>query len=950
MTSSGDQAWANWQASVETDSDLGEDFLAQFKRVIDASDFVAQQVLRQPQWLLELAKQGVLGRRLEAAELRQQLQEQLTNVTDEATLQVVLRHYRNRQMLRIIWRDICQLANLAETLEDLSELADCCISEALERLYCWGIEKTGKPRDESGVEQKLLVLGMGKLGARELNLSSDIDLIFIYPAQGETDGQRVIDNEQFFTRLGQKLINCLSKMTADGFVFRVDMRLRPFGDSGRLVMTFLAAENYYQSQAREWERYAMVKARVLTGNKDDVATLKDILRPFVYRRYIDFGVIEAIREMKSKIEKEMHHKGMDANIKLGKGGIREIEFIGQAFQLVRGGRQPDLQVRPILQVLQVLHESELLPPSALPELTQAYEFLRLTENRIQAWKDEQTHLLPEDEDGRARIARAMNYSGWQAFEHALAQHREKVSRYFQQVFAAPQLEDNQGEEAASILIWSGQHEAQVETLLVEMGYQETLEVHRQLSNFRDAASVQTLSVRGRDRLNHLMPLLLDAVSQRNNPDLTLSRLLALLYAIVKRTAYLNLLLENPLALSQLVQLGSESAWVVSQLTRHPLLLDELLDPRRLYAPLNAEQLESELSVILKTVDVDDLEQQMDRMRQFADGARLRVAAADIAEVIPVRVVSDYLTEIAETVLAHAATITLDSMVAKHGWPTQVAGKEGAFAIIAYGKLGGTELGYSSDLDLLFLHGSNNVNAMTDGAKALANDVFYARLGQRIINFMTTRTASGQLYEIDMRLRPNGNSGMLVSSLTAFEKYQFEKAWIWEHQALVRARAVAGDPEVMAEFERVRQVVLRQKRDPERLRQEVVNMRTRMRESMDRSNKQYFDIKQGAGGIADIEFMVQYAVLRWGCQYSDLLNRTGNIRLLEVMAKLGILEGNSAELLSDAYQVYRAIYHRNALKESSGLVPAEMLVKERTMVIKIWQKLLLEKLHANDGRS
>lgn len=914
----------------------------QLTRVTDASDFVSQWLDKRGEWLDQLEEQELLAGSLAPGQLKRQLAEKIQSVTTEDELHQVLRDFRNQNMLRIIWRDICQLAPLGETLEDLSALADCCIVHSLQWLYLAETKKSGYPVGEDGRKQHLMVLGMGKLGAKELNLSSDIDLIFVFPSRGKTDGDRVIDNERFFTRVGQKLINSLSKVTADGFVFRVDMRLRPFGDAGPLVITTSAAENYYHSQAREWERYAMIKARILTGEPEDQAELREVLLPFIYRRYIDFGVIDAIRDMKAKIEKEMFKKGMDENIKLGRGGIREIEFIGQAFQLVRGGRSKELQIRPILQVLAVLEHLQLLPSNAAKDLTDAYQFLRFTENRLQAWKDEQTHLLPSEDSAKQRLARAMNYPDWDAFNAQLEIHRQKVNGHFQLVFSAPQVDEAESTVNLATQIWKDElPEEAMQAMLEDLGYDNSGEAARLLLGFKQSPACRALSVRGRDRLDHLMPLLLEAISGRDNASQTLDRILKLLYSIVKRTAYLNLLLENPLALSQLVRLGGESAWIISQLSRHPLLLDDLLDPRQLYSPMDTEQLQAELSVLMDDVDPEDLEQQMERMRQFADSSRLRVAAADLADVIPLRVVSDYLTRIAETVIAKASLLLLRSMVTKHGWPNDTIGNDGSFAIVAYGKMGGAELGYSSDLDLLFLHGSTHPNAFTDGNKSIANDVFYARLGQRIINFMTTRTASGQLYEIDMRLRPNGKSGMLVSSLKAFERYQFEKAWVWEHQALVRARAVAGDPEVMLEFEQIRQKILQQRRDDAELKAEILKMRSKMRDNLDKSDSKYFDIKQGVGGITDIEFMVQYAVLRWGYRYPELLNWTGNIRLLGVMAKLEILEGNSAELLSNAYKVYRAIYHRNALKELPGLVPVDDLEEERAMVIEIWQQMLLQ---------
>lgn len=903
--------------------------------VWQASQFVARTCLRDPELLISLATTGLLHRAYRTDEMSEGLRAHLSEVASESDLEAGLRQFRNQQMVRIIWRDISRQAPLNETLEDLSELADICIRGALDQLTQWAIEKDGVPRDREGAAQGLMVLGMGKLGARELNLSSDIDLIFIFPSQGETDGRRWVSNEQFFTRLARRLINSLSKVTADGFVFRVDMRLRPFGDAGPLVLTLNAMDIYYQSQAREWERYAMVKARAITGSDDARTALMEILQPFVYRRYIDFGAIDSIRKLKRMIEAELHDKGMEANVKLGAGGIREIEFIGQAFQLIRGGRDTGLRVLGIQTVLAYLGQQGLLPETAVAELLEAYEFLRLVENRLQAWNDEQTHLLPSDAERRQLLAGSMGYDDWEAFSRVLTRHRSLVHHHFQQLFTSDQEE---AEVSPFQGVWEGiaDHSA-----LSRLGYSDPEEVSSRIQDFRESSTCRTLSKQGHERLDRLMPMLLEACLKTEAQTETLSRLLQLLGAIAKRTAYIDLLVENPLALSQLVRLASGSVRIVSQLTRQPVLLDELLDPGKLYSPLKKDDLVAELDALIDQVDADDLEQQMERLRQFAQGNILRVSAADIADVIPLRVVSDYLTDIAETVLDKAVQLSWDAMRSRYGRPSSANDGLG-FAVIGYGKLGGIELGYESDLDLVFLHDGDSTSgamAVTDGKKQISNDVFYARLGQRIIHLLTTRTPSGILYETDMRLRPNGKSGMLVSSLKAYEQYQLNDAWVWEHQALLRARAVAGDPAVMLRFDSIRRQVLTQGLDDASLRTEVIRMREKMRQALDKTRDGLFDLKQGPGGIVDIEFMVQYAVLRSADQYPDLLDATDNIRLLDGLSRHQLLEGHDADLLSNAYQVFRAVSHRKVLQEQPRLIHANELVEERAMVRDIWNALL-----------
>jgi glutamate-ammonia-ligase adenylyltransferase len=916
-------------------------FREQLLTVWEASDYVVQACLRHLELLPGLWQAGDLGRSYPEVEYTNRLQQTLTDVKDEAALARELRQIRRREMVRIIWRDIARLASLDETLEDLSALADACIDAAMQRIYTWTAAEMGTPRNAEGEVQSLVVLGMGKLGARELNLSSDIDLIFAYPESGQTDGPRSPSNEQFFIRVCQRLVQALDNHTAEGFVFRVDTRLRPFGSVGPLAMSFGAMESYYGSQAREWERYAMIKARVVAGDEQAGEELMAMLRPFVYRRYLDFGAIESLRDMKQMISRELHKKGMEANIKLGPGGIREIEFIGQAFQLIRGGRDKALQIRPILQVLQVLQERDLMPDYVVRELTEAYTFLRLVENRVQAWQDRQTHLLPDAAAGQLRLARAMGFGSWETLVPILEAHRKRVQGHFDMVFAAPQAE---GEPEGQTLtgVWSGAlDEEQATVALTEAGFEHGAEALQRLESFRDSHACRRLSTKGRERLDQLMPLLLEAVGGSEWADLALQRVLALLEAVVRRTAYIALLVENPMVLSQLIKLAGVSPWIANMLTQHPILLDELLDPRRLYSPLKRDPLSAELAGQLALIDEQDLENQMERLRQFAQSNMLRVAAADITGQIPLMVVSDYLTWIAESVVEQVIGLAFRELARRHGRPPGLEPEETGFAVVGYGKLGGIELGYGSDLDMVFLHGCRDRNAMTDGERPVSVDVFYARMAQRMIHLMSTRTPSGVLYEVDMRLRPNGNSGMMVSSMETFSSYQHKNAWTWEHQALIRARVVAGDERVRERFEAIRREIIGREREAGKLQAEVVEMREKMRASLDKSSAGLFDLKQGVGGIVDIEFMVQYTVLRWAHDHPDLLVWTDNIRLLETLSRLGLLTDNAAERLMGIYKVLRAAYHRSALQDSSPLVESGKLAEERALVQDIWSCLMLE---------
>lgn len=901
-------------------------------RVFAMSEFVAHTCLQAPQLLAALDAQGRLQRPDTAAGLRQRLEERLAAVEDQAALERGLRQFRRQEMLRIAWRDLAGWAPLPETLADLTALAECCLEAALERLYRWQCAQWGVPRNRQGQPQQLVVLGMGKLGGGELNFSSDIDLIFAFPDAGSTDGPRGRSNEEFFTALGRQLIAVLDKPTADGFVFRVDIRLRPFGSSGPLAMSFNALETYYQSQGREWERYAMIKARVVAGDRQRGAELLEMLRPFVYRRYLDFGALESLRELKRMIGREVARLGMEDNIKLGRGGIREIEFIAQAFQLIRGGRDPALRQRSLLPVLGVLGERGLLTLEAAQQLAQAYEFLRRTENRLQAMADRQTHDLPANPVDQARLALAMGCRDWPEFLQQLNRWRTLVQEQFDQVFSEPPAHVPEADEREDLRdVWLMElGDDQAAAILRSAGFERAEEVWQRLKALRSSSACRSLSASGRRRLDRLVPLLLTAVARTEQPEVTAARLLQLLEAIARRTAYLALLIENPAARTQLVQLCAASPWVARQLARYPVLLDEMLDARTLYTPLGKAELEAELAQRLNALPEDDLEQQMEALRHFKQAHMLRVAAADITAAVPLMVVSDYLTYLAEAILEAVLQLACAQVAARYPQLGKGRGRDCGMAIVAYGKLGGIELGYGSDLDLVFLHDNEG--------DAIELQAFYGRITQRVLHILGTPTAGGVLYETDTRLRPSGKSGLLSTTLPAFADYQHNKAWTWEHQALVRARAVAGDPRLIAGFTEIRQDVLRRRRDPDRLREEVREMRERQLSESNR-DPALFDLKMDRGGIADIEFMVQYGVLSRAADYPQLVRYTDNIRLLDDLSDTGWISADEARLLADAYRTFRARLHRLSLQELPGCVDAAELVEERAFVSHMWQRLM-----------
>ncbi|MEJ2530357.1 MAG: bifunctional [glutamate--ammonia ligase]-adenylyl-L-tyrosine phosphorylase/[glutamate--ammonia-ligase] adenylyltransferase [Halioglobus sp.] len=919
----------------------------QLARVLACSPFVAELARRKPAMLLDLLQGGQLQRSLDEAAFRTGLREMLA--AEGAELAAVLRHYRQRHMLRIVWRDFCRLADTLETVRDTSLLAEASIAEALEVSQAALERRFGVPRGRaSGERQQLIVLAMGKLGARELNVSSDIDLIFAYPEAGTTDGgKRPISNEEFFIKVGQAVINALDQVTAEGFVFRVDMRLRPYGESGALVHNFAALEEYYQDQGRDWERYALIKARPVTGDPGRAAQLMAALRPFVYRRYVDFGVIESLRGMKQMISAEVRRRGLQDDVKLGHGGIREVEFIAQCFQLIRGGRDLGLQQRELLNVLEECAALGCLPPEAVAELRAAYLFLRDSEHAIQGYADKQTQALPQDPLARQAMASVMGFAGWNEYLQVLERHRGRVAVHFEGLIAAPE-EESVEQLAEELCLWGEGLSAEA---LAELGYREPEQSLQRLQQLQGSTRVVTLQAEGRARLEQFMPQLVRACAEADDPDLALERVLPLVVAVLRRSAYLVLLLENPPALGELVTLCAASPWIADQISRHPVLLDELLDRANLYTAPDQGRLQDELRQQVARLAVDDLEAQMEALRYFKASHVLRVAASELSGRLPLMKVSDKLTWIAEVIVEQVLAVAWADLTKKYGEPARAESGYG-FAVFGYGKLGGIELGYGSDLDLVFL--CDGAQGSTDGERSIHNTVFYTRLGQRMIHILETRTSLGQLYEVDMRLRPSGESGMLVTSTQGFRSYQQESAWTWEHQALVRARFVAGDPDVAREVEAIRQDVLCLEREPGELARDVQKMRDRMREHLlpgEKAREGEFHLKQGRGGIVDIEFMVQYAVLAWSHSEPQLARWSDNVRIIEALGQAGLFEQQECDTLTEAYLAYRSAAHQLALQHQPDIVPADRFADLRAAVSAQWERLFApysEEMHREEN--
>lgn len=934
--------------------------------VFAGSDFVAQACARDGILLAALIERADLQRTLAPAEFATRAPT-LSNLPEAEALSE-LRRWRRHEMVRIAWRDLAGWAELPETLSDLSAFADAAINVAVQYARGSLVTRYGEPHSADGTVQPLVVLAMGKLGGGELNFSSDVDLVLLFPEHGETDGPRSIANEEFFTRLAQAVIRLLEAPTHDGAVLRVDLRLRPFGDSGPLVASFASFEDYLPRHGREWERYAYVKARAVTALEAYADLYASAVRPFVYRRYLDYGVFESLREMKALIEREVERRELADHVKLGPGGIREIEFIVQAFQIIRGGQDRRLQTPSLLAALALLGTWKRLPPGMADELRAAYVFLRRLENRLQMIGDAQVHRLPDDSLTRERVALAMGAPDWTALVAELNRYREIVSRHFRLVVFGNTERDSGAVKIDLGRFWDTQAEtAALAESLARAGFAASDEAARLLLELRSSALVRKLDEPGRKRLQALLPPLLAdvarvspagqapapadgpaagvtaAVTPAAETQLqVLRRVLRVIEAIGQRSTYFALLHENAAARERLVELCGHGDFLTQQIASHPLLLDELIDERLAELPSRAS-LEDEARSRLEQLNDDDPERQVEALRHFQRVAIFRVAVADLTGRIPVMRVSDRLTEIAEIIIEHAVELGWRQIAAQFGVPMCGEGasrKPVSICVVGYGKLGGMELGYSSDLDLVFLHDSHGERQETQSARPGAappidNQLFFVRLAQRIMHLLTMHSAAGRLYEVDVRLRPSGKGGLLVTSISAFAEYQQREAWTWEHQALLHARAVAGAPGLRADFESVRLEALANHVKRESLRTEVRNMRERMRKELSKGAAGRFDIKQDAGGVADIEFLAQYWALLWAKDYPPVVLFSDTIRQLESVASADLVPQVTVDVLTAAYRAFRGRSHHLSLAGAGAIVPDTEFVVERAAVTHVW---------------
>lgn len=865
--------------------------------VLEFSPFLKQLVSRHPEWLEVLQDSG----RLET--FSPPSNERLAPAIEEKGLDPALRQFRNQEMMRLIWRDLNELAPVDEILADLSILADICQQAAVNFHTTSLEEKHGIPRGPDGQAQKLVVIGLGKLGGGELNLSSDIDIIFCYPDQGACDGRRGLSNETFFTRLARNVIRSLSNITADGFCFRVDTRLRPFGDSGPLVSSFAALEQYYQREGRDWERYALIKARPVAGDLVLGDQLLAILKPFVYRRYIDFGAIEALRDMHANVTEDALRKDRLDDIKRGPGGIREIEFLVQTFQLLRGGREPSLQTPSIFKAAHGIGELRLLPDEAVANILAAYRFLRKTENRIQALHDQQTHQVPGGEDG-LRVAQAMGFADTPAFLGALDKIRESVQLLFEQ--SLPMTTEPASDKNPWYARWQS-----LRNRIQSEGPAET--DRKPLADFVKRLNRLSLSQRASQRLDQFMPVLLEHIEIKSPDDAIVNRVLDLVSAICRRSAYLSLLVQNPVASKRMLELFTKSKQIAQVVTRYPALLDELIDPSLGAYPPTRIDIQAGVQRALKANN--DPETALQDLNYLKQAISLRIAVAIMQSTMSTFEARSALGQLAESLVQSTLTLSQLEMETRHG---HLPGPE--LAVIAYGSLGASSLGFDSDLDIIFLF--QPASGQSDGARPITAERYHTGVARRMLSLMSATTPSGRLYSIDARLRPNGRAGMLVSSVDAFNRYQQDEAWVWELQALTRARPVAGDAETAVAFSTIRLRVLSNSRDKATVRQEVTAMRKRIR----LEHKDGNPLKHGHGGLLDIEFVVQLGILLNAHEFPEVISSTDINQQLQALKDCGWITANALETLGRAYTQLSRARQQIALVDDGAEVETSSLLE------------------------
>lgn len=884
---------------------------------------------------------------------REAMRSRLEKIDDPEMLDMVMRQLRREVMTTLIVRDLTAHADFHEVVGTVTALAEETVSAAV-RVHSRKLaQRFGVPVGVSGEPQDLLVVGMGKLGGEELNVSSDIDLVFVYDEGGETQAigefasaRRQVTNHEFFDRLARRVIASINEIDGTGFVFRVDMRLRPFGDSGPLVISSAMLEEYLYSEGRDWERFAWLKGRVVNRSvfageenfAQAVRNLSSLVRPFVFRKYVDFGAISALAKIHEMIRAETARKeavkDRGTNIKLGSGGIREIEFICQTFQIIRGGREAELRGKTTGPMLAACAASGCIDEQTAERLNRNYVFLRNLEHCLQYVDDKQTQVLPKDDAERSRVAKMMGMT-LAELDAEVAEIRAFVTTTFDGVFHTKAPTDRVSNWPVGWSTGDPALESELTDALAGIGFIEANKLAGRILKMMRSRYLNARTQQTREQLARFVP----KVAQKAagwaqlrescvSADEVMERYLTILEMVLGRATYIALLNQYPDAAERVGRMLAVSRWAADYIAAHPLVLDELVDARNRviddYTPVDRSRWLEELRAQMRSAD-GDRERQLNHLRDAHHSALFQLLTADLEGRLTVERLADHLSALADAVLAVVIELAWDSIATRHReYPK--------FAVIGYGKLGGKELGYASDLDLIFLYDD-------DAPESESN---YVKLVKRMLSWLTLQTSSGILFDVDMRLRPNGQDGLIASNIEMFRKYQRNAdghgAWPWEHQALTRARFCAGDPQVGQQFEDERRYILTLERDAAQVAKDVIEMRGKMLDGHP-NRTDLFDVKHDRGGMVDLEFIVQYLVLAKSSVFPELVNNFGTIHLTEMAARLGLLDETTAEQAVKAYRHYRNIQREIRLAHGEDVrcrVDPESVADERRAVLKLWQ--------------
>lgn len=911
--------------------------------VWQASPFIRQVCISQPIWLEKLIDKQELNCEFDVKIYKERLFQIFSQIRDIDDFKKLLRRIRAAEYARIAWRDLQEYASVKQTLTELSLFAQCCLEGVLDWCYEWLKAQPGTTDFERSLQKRIVIFSLGKLGGGELNFSSDVDLVFAYSQDTKHTQEEGAQAAIFYLKIVQNFIKVVSEQTEDGFVFRVDTRLRPFGNSGTLIPTLTAIEQYFQSHGRDWERYAWIKARVIVDNFDEGREFLKDVEPFLYRRYLDYGAVQSLRAMKELVDVKARQSASVINVKIGQGGIREIEFIAQMFQLIYGGKDHKLRICATLKVITYLGELELLTKTNVTDLVSAYNFLRKVENGLQLRNDQQVHTLPKNNKEQSNLAYLLGFHSWEDFVTKYELHTSNVNKVFRSLLQINDMDDSETAEAIKefTYFWQQIDDKDYCLNILDKYTKDAPNIYDHLRVFSQTVVVQQLTSLARKRLDEFVPLFLSNALMLEDPSLIIDRFLIILKKIVQRSTYISLLIENQNKLNKLFKLIEASSWVAQYVSTHPILLDEILRMDSDYEPPSIMQMKNQLIMHLRSVN-NDLEKYMEGLREFKNAQLLQIAAADIAENYPTMRVSDHLSWLAEICITSAIDRAFQDLIVKYGKPKCLLNSrifEPELLVIEYGKLGGLELGYGSDLDIIFLHNSSGDACETIGQKKLGNEVFFTRLVQRAIHLLTTVTSAGKVFEVDTRLRPYGESGAIVSSVSAFERYLENEAWLWEKQALIRARPLSRDSNLTIEFKQIRKKILCQVRDITEVRNSIMEMREKILAERNGASDKKFNIKKDKGGLIDIEFIVQYYVLSYAHKYPSLVTYTDNVRILDACAESGLIDRSIVEDLKSTYLMYRKHLNQLNLRLLPHLVDESVFSKERSVIQNYWASLL-----------